>query len=60
MTDLNSYQEERAREMGATRFLVSGEDIVQKVISAIGAPSAFEALRKRTTECKLLVDPRAR
>lgn len=36
VTDLNDCQEERAFDMGATKFLVSDQDIVQRVNGAIG------------------------
>jgi len=38
VTDLNSYQEERAYEMGATSFLTNSENIVDEVNSKIEGP----------------------
>jgi threonine dehydrogenase-like Zn-dependent dehydrogenase len=48
VTDLNDFQEERALAMGATGFLVSGDDIVQRTNAEIGSPPdvVFECVGK--------------
>jgi len=48
VTDLNDFQEDRAREMGATAFFATSPDIVEKVNAALGGPPdiVFECVGK--------------
>jgi (R,R)-butanediol dehydrogenase/meso-butanediol dehydrogenase/diacetyl reductase len=48
VVDLNDFQRDRALEMGATQFLVSGEDIVPRVNAELGAEPdvVFECVGK--------------